>query len=108
MTDNKPGEIKKRKSWIYLLGQGMITGTIFVLLAIVLFQIFLGGIDDWLIENLLPDLLVAAIIGLPAGGIGGLIVGSIWKHPRASIVGGIIFASILSAIAYVILSIIAM
>ena len=45
-----------------------------------------------MIPNFLFDVLVAAIIGLPAGGIGGLIVGSIWKHPRASIVGGIIFA----------------
>jgi uncharacterized protein YacL len=107
MTDNKPGEIKKRKSWITLLGQGMIAGIIFVLLAIVLFQLFLGGMD-LLIPNLLFDFPVAAIIGLPAGGIGGLIVGSIWKHPRASIVGGIIFALILSVIAYVILSIIAM
>jgi len=107
MTDNKPDEIKKRKSWIYLLGQGIIAGIISVLLAIVLFQLFLGGMY-LMIQNLLFDLLVAAIIGLPAGGIGGLIVGSIWKHPRASIVGGIIFALILSVIVYGIASIVAM
>ena len=48
MIDNKPDEIKKRKSWIYLLGQGIIAGIIFVLLAIVLLPIiFRGdGLDD--------------------------------------------------------------
>ena len=107
MTDNKPDEIKKRKSWIYLLGQGIIAGIISTLLAIVLFQLFLGGMD-LMIQNLLFDLPVAAIIGLPAGGVGGLIVGNIWKHPRASIVGGIIFALILSVIVYGIASIVAM
>ena len=61
-----------------------------------------------MIQNLLFDLPVAAIIGLPAGGVGGLIVGNIWKHPRASIVGGIIFALILSVIVYGIASIVAM
>jgi len=99
MTDNKPDEIKKRKSWIYLLGQGTIAGIISILLAIVLLQLFLGGMH-LMIQNLLVDILFAAIIGLPAGGIDGLIVGNIWKHPRASIVGGIIFALILLVIVY--------
>jgi magnesium-transporting ATPase (P-type) len=104
MTDNKPDEIKKPKSWIYLLGQGIIAGIISILLGLVLYQLFLGGLE-LMLPNFLFDLLIAAIIGLPSGGIGGLLVGSIWRHPRASIVGGIIFAFILLCIVLVVASI---
>lgn len=98
MTDKKP-IIEKVKAAFYLLGRGAIFGaiTIFVVLASFWFlvlplsgfwQLDLSEATSFLIAALLGSLL----LGLPAGGIGGLIVGSLWKHTIAAVIGGITLA----------------
>ena len=100
MSDIKPDKIEKRKSGYYLLGQGAISGaiTVFALLATCWLLIF-PLIGFWNLdssggsERLIAALLLSLILGLPAGAIGGLIIGSIWeRHANAPIVGGITFA----------------
>lgn len=38
------------------------------------------------------------LLGIPVGGFGGLILGSIWKHRRAAIIGGFIPVLILALV----------
>ena len=100
MPDNKPNKLEKLKSGYYLLGRGAISGAIavFVLLATFWLLIFpLTGFwhfdNSGASERLIAALLGSIIPGLPAGGIGGLIIGSIWeRYAHAPIVGGITFA----------------
>jgi hypothetical protein len=45
----------------------------------------------WTIENFLLVVLPRVLItGVPAGGIGGAVLGNFWKHKRAAIAGGMI------------------
>jgi hypothetical protein len=99
MANNKPDKIGKLKGYLYLFGRGAISGVIvvFVLLATLWFLILpLTGF--WHLSNsevfifLIVALLGSIVLGLPAGGIGGVVVGSIWKAVNAAIIGGVIFA----------------
>jgi hypothetical protein len=88
-------QAQKHKNWNHLFKQGAISGGISVLLGIGLYQLPLLGTAPYL---LVAALIGAVVLGLPVGGIGGLIVGSIWKHDKAAIFGGSIIALILLAI----------
>ncbi len=104
MTDNKPDKIEKLKGCFYLFWLGAISGAfsggISLLLAQGLFRSGLVGNQQS--GSFIFDLLLASfgaiIIGMPSGGIGGLIVGSIWKNDRAPIIGGIIVPLVLITI----------
>lgn len=85
----------KHKNWNHLFKQGAISGGISVLLAIALYQLPLLGTAPSL---LIMAFLGAVVLGLPVGGMGGLIVGGIWKHDKAAIFGGVLIALVLLAI----------
>jgi hypothetical protein len=34
--------------------------------------------------------VIVALVSLPIGGVGGLILGSVWKHNKAAMIGGVI------------------
>jgi hypothetical protein len=101
MTDDKPIK-EKVKGIFYLLGRGAIFGAIaiFVVLASFWFLVLpLTGFchlnSSEATEFLLVALLGSLILGLPAGAIGGLITGSLWKHRIAVGLGGISLALVL-------------
>jgi len=58
--------------------------------------------DSWInwlngiIPSLIIDILGALFFGILAGGIGGLILGSIWKNNKAAFIGGTIAGAITS------------
>lgn len=102
MADNKREKIEKFKGVLYLFGRGATFGaiTVFVILASFWFLLFpLTGF--WHLDFseatsfLIAALLGSLILGLPAGGIGGLILGSLWKHSIAAVMGGIALALVL-------------
>jgi len=102
MADNKLNKIGKLKSGFYLFGRGAIFGAIAIFVVLVSFWFILLPLTGlWHLNTseatsyLIAALLGSIILGLPAGGIGGLIIGSLWKHGRAATIGGIIFALVL-------------
>jgi hypothetical protein len=109
MTNNEPHEIEKPKGCFYLFGRGAIsggiTGGIFLPVATSLLQ----NIQvDRPVGFLYLVLFGTFIIGMPVGGIGGLIVGSIWKHDRAPMLGGIIAPLVLITILTILVALIPM
>ena len=93
----KGNEATKKSAKITLkkIGLGTMSGSMTGFLLIIISQYF--GIGKhwsiWLLAIAIPG---ALIIGLFAGGIGGLILGSRWKHPKSAIIGGVVAITILS------------
>jgi hypothetical protein len=95
MANNKPYR-EKVKVGLYLFGRGAIFGAIavFVLLASFWF-LFLPLTGFWHLDSseaasfLIAAMVGSLILGLPAGGIGGFIFGTLWKHRIAAIIGGV-------------------
>ena len=101
MADNKPNK-EKVKGILYLFGRGAIFGAIAIFILLVSFWFLVLPLTGfWHLDSSeATSFLIAAIggsliLGLPAGGIGGFIVGSFWKHNMAVIIGSIGLALIL-------------
>jgi hypothetical protein len=101
MTDNKPIKDKLMGAF-YLLKRGATFGAIAIFVVLTSFWFLLlplGGF--WQLDSseaasfLIAAILGGLVVGLPAGGIGGLIVGSLWKHKIAAVIGGIGLALVL-------------
>lgn len=95
MTDNKPIK-EKVKGAFYLLGRGAVFGAIAICVVLASFWFLVLPLSGfWQLDAseatsfLIAALLGSVILGLPAGGIGGLIVGGLWKHKIAAGIGGI-------------------
>jgi hypothetical protein len=69
-------------------GLGAISGWLVVFLAIASFQIAVFRPFEPLF--LIVAAISATLFGLLPGGIGGLILGSIWEHSKAPVIGGVI------------------
>lgn len=83
-------------------GRGALTGIGIIFIAIILTQFYVLGSYwfDGIVFFPIIAIIGAFVLGLPTGGLGGLILGSIWKSPKAAIVGGAIAALILSPILF--------
>jgi hypothetical protein len=102
MIDKKPPQIGKLKSGFYLFGRGAIFGAIAIFLVLATFWfVFLPLTGFWHLDIseaslfLIGALLGGIILGLPVGGVGGFILGSIWKHGKSASIGGIILALVM-------------
>ncbi|MCJ7694604.1 MAG: hypothetical protein MUO40_04180 [Anaerolineaceae bacterium] len=51
---------------------------------------------SWVVSFIILSIFWALMFGIPAGGIGGLILASIWKNKKASFVGGAIAGALFS------------
>jgi hypothetical protein len=83
-------------------GRGALTGIGLVFIAIILTQFYVLGsywFDGFVFFTIIA-IIGALVLGLPTSGLGGLILGSIWKSPKAAIVGGAIAALLLSPIIF--------
>jgi hypothetical protein len=101
MTNNKPIK-EKVKGAFYLLGRGGFFGAIAILVVLASFWFLVLPLSGfWQLDSseatsfLIAALLGSLILGLPAGGIGGLIVGRLWKQRIAAVIGGITLALVL-------------
>jgi Fe2+ transport system protein B len=103
------GEQSKTESWIRKalknFGAGAATGSGIAFPIIIMAQISQLG-KDWFSDTffIFFDIVVSPLVGIPIGGIGGLILGSIWKHRRAAIIGGAFSVLILAPLIYVLFS----
>lgn len=68
---------------------GAMAGSILGLILIIISQV-VALRKYWSIGLLIIAIPGAIITGLPTGGIGGLILGSVWKNKWAAIIGGIV------------------
>ena len=99
-------EITKQLAQIALkkFGMGAATASI-----VGLILIFFGPIEslgsNWTIWLFLFIMMPRVLItGIPAGGIGGFILGSIWKYKRAAIIGGIVAEIIVAPVLFMMFS----
>ena len=103
LDDGKPS--KSKNFWV-----GGVAGSVALLIGLIILPfavaIYEEGIQKGLIEiaeqwifNLQLSISVgipaSLCLGFPAGGIGGVIIGSLWKNKKAAIYGGVITAIIL-------------
>ena len=83
------------KATLIKMRNGVIVGsaTAFVVLQIARVSVNHDSWSNWLngvIPSLIIDIPGALFFGISAGGIGGLILGSIWKNNKATFIGGAI------------------
>ena len=102
----KGNEITKQlaKTTLKNFGMGATTASIVGLILIIITQV--AALDKYWSVGLLLIIAIpgALITGVPTGGIGGVILGSVWRYKRAAIIGGFVAEIIITPILFMIFS----
>lgn len=90
----KGNEIKRQLARVALrkFGMGAAIASLVGLVLVIINPVSAAALGDyWTIDMFIIMVIPRALImGIPAGGIGGAILGHAWKHKSAAIIGGIV------------------